>query len=117
MPFNVNDELITGTTMTIDVDEDTVKVDNDEDTSVRNHVFICVHQNHFSWGRGIHASERLMSSIAEPTDGESVEGLEGKSITINGVITIYNFVTVSMQPILMPARWYQFHHGVGDHQC
>ena len=33
--FNVNDELnITGTTMTIDADEDAVKVDNDEDTSV-----------------------------------------------------------------------------------
>lgn len=33
--FNVNDELnLMGTTMTIEAEEDAVKVDNDDDTSV-----------------------------------------------------------------------------------
>jgi len=65
--FNVNDELnITGTTMTIDAKEDGVKVDNDEDTSV-------------------------VIDSGTYTVKNSTEGLEGKSITINGGdITIYS---------------------------
>ena len=61
--FNVNDELnITGTTMTIDAKED-----------------------------GIHASGDLVIDSGTYTVKNSTEGLEGKSITINGGdITIYS---------------------------
>jgi len=61
--FNVNDELnITGTTMTIDAKEDGVKVDGD-----------------------------LVIDSGTYTVKNSTEGLEGKSITINGGdITIYS---------------------------
>ncbi len=39
MPFNANDELnITGTTMTIEVEEDVVKVDNDDNSAGTMHL-------------------------------------------------------------------------------
>ena len=90
--FNVNDELnITGTTMTIDAKEDGVKVDNDEDTSVgtmylsENTITVTVGDD------GIHASGDLVIDSGTYTVKNSAEGLEGKSITINGGdITIYS---------------------------
>ena len=89
--FNVNDELnITGTTMTIDADEDAVKVDNDEDTSVGT-MYLSDNTMTISAGDdGIHASGDLVIDSGTYKVTESVEGLEGKSITINGGdITIY----------------------------
>ncbi len=83
--FNVNDELnITGTTMTIDAKEDGVKVDNDEDTSVgtmylsNNDITITAGDD------GIHASGDLVIDSGTYTVKNSTEGIEGKSITING---------------------------------
>ena len=90
--FNVNDELnITGTTMTIDAKEDGVKVDNDEDTSVgtmylsNNNITVTAGDD------GIHASGDLVIDSGTYTVKNSTEGLEGKSITINGGdISIYS---------------------------
>ena len=90
--FNVNDELnITGTTMTIDAKEDGVKVDNDEDTSVgtmhlsNNKITVTAGDD------GIHASGDLVIDSGTYTVKNSTEGLEGKSITINGGdISIYS---------------------------
>ena len=83
--FNVNDELnITGTTMTIDAKEDGVKVDNDEDTSVgtmylsNNDITVTAGDD------GIHASGDLVIDSGTYTVKNSTEGIEGKSITING---------------------------------
>ena len=88
---NVNDELnITGTTMTIDANEDAVKVDNDEDTSVGT-MYLSDNKMTITAGDdGIHASGDLIIDSGTYEVTESVEGLEGKSITINGGdITIY----------------------------
>ena len=55
---------------------------------------------------GIHASGDLIidSGTYEVTE-ESVEGLEGKSITINGGISpSMQPMMVSMQPMLMPTK-------------
>ena len=90
--FNVNDELnITGTTMTIDAKEDGVKVDNDEDTSVGT-MYLSENTITVTAGDdGIHASGDLVIDSGTYTVKKSTEGLEGKSITINGGnITIYS---------------------------
>lgn len=89
--FNVNDELnITGTTMTIDAKEDGVKVDNDDDTSVGT-MYLSDNTITVTAGDdGIHASGDLVIDSGTYTVKNSTEGLEGKSITINGGdITIY----------------------------
>ena len=90
--FNVNDELnITGTTMTIDAKEDGVKVDNDEDTSVGNMYLSDNTITGTAGDDGIHASGDLVIDSGTYTVKNSAEGLEGKSITINGGdITIYS---------------------------
>lgn len=90
--FNVNDELnVTGTTMTIDAKEDGVKVDNDEDTSVGT-MYLSDNTITVTAGDdGIHASGDLVIDSGTYTVKNSTEGLEGKSITINGGdITIYS---------------------------
>lgn len=90
--FNVNDELnITGTTMAIDAKEDGVKVDNDEDTSVGT-MYLSDNTITVTAGDdGIHASGDLVIDSGTYTVKKSAEGLEGKSITINGGdITIYS---------------------------
>ena len=90
--FNVNDELnITGTTMTIDAKEDGVKVDNDEDMTVGN-MYLANNTITVTAGDdGIHASGNLVIDSGTYTVKNSTEGLEGKSITINGGdITIYS---------------------------
>ena len=90
--FNVNDELnITGTTMTIDAKEDGVKVDNDEDTSVGT-MYLSNNKITVTAGDdGIHASGDLVIDSGTYTVKNSTEGLEGKSITINGGdISIYS---------------------------
>ena len=90
--FNVNDEFnITGTTMTIDAKEDGVKVDNDEDTSVGT-MYLSDNTITVTAGDdGIHASGDLVIDSGTYTVKNSTEGLEGKSITINGGdITIYS---------------------------
>ena len=90
--FNVNDELnITGTTMTIDANEDGVKVDNDEDTSVGT-MYLSDNTITVTAGDdGIHASGDLVIDSGTYTVKKSTEGLEGKSITINGGdINIYS---------------------------
>ena len=90
--FNVNDELnITGTTMTIDAKKDGVKVDNDEDTSVGT-MYLSDNTITVTAGDdGIHASGDLVIDSGTYTVKNSTEGLEGKSITINGGdITIYS---------------------------
>ena len=90
--FNVNDELnITGTTMTIDAKEDGVKVDNDEDTSVGT-MYLSDNTIAVTAGDdGIHASGDLVIDSGTYTVKNSTEGLEGKSITINGGdIAIYS---------------------------
>ena len=90
--FNVNDELnITGTTMTIDAKEDGVKVDNDEDTSVGT-MYLSDNTITVTAGDdGIHASGDLVIDSGTYTVKNSTEGLEGKSVTINGGdITIYS---------------------------
>ena len=89
--FNVNDELnITGTTMTVDAKEDGVKVDNDDDTSVGT-MYLSDNTITVTAGDdGIHASGDLVIDSGTYTVKNSTEGLEGKSITINGGdITIY----------------------------
>ena len=90
--FNVNDELnITGTTMTIHAKEDGVKVDNDEDTSVGT-MYLSDNTITVTAGDdGIHASGDLVIDSGTYTVKKSTEGLEGKSITINGGdINIYS---------------------------
>lgn len=90
--FNVNDELNnTGTTMTIDAKEDGVKVDNDEDTSVGT-MYLSDNTITVTAGDdGIHASGDLVIDSGTYTVKNSTEGLEGKSITINGGdIAIYS---------------------------
>ena len=90
--FNVNDELnITGTTMTIDAKEDGVKVDNDDDTSVGT-MYLSDNTITVTAGDdGIHASGDLVIDSGTYTVKKSTEGLEGKSITINGGdINIYS---------------------------
>ena len=90
--FNINDELnITGTTMTIDAKEDGVKVDNDEDTSVGT-MYLSDNTITVTAGDdGIHASGDLVIDSGTYTVKNSTEGLEGKSITINGGdIAIYS---------------------------
>lgn len=90
--FNVNDEFnITGTTMTIDAKEDGVKVDNDDDTSVGT-MYLSDNTITVTAGDdGIHASGDLVIDSGTYTVKNSTEGLEGKSITINGGdITIYS---------------------------
>lgn len=90
--FNINDELnITGTTMTIDAKEDGVKVDNDEDTSVGT-MYLSDNTITVTAGDdGIHASGDLVIDSGTYSVKNSTEGLEGKSITINGGdITIYS---------------------------
>ena len=90
--FNVNDELnITGTTMTIDAKEDGVKVDNDEDTSVGTMYLSNNNITATAGDDGIHASGDLVIDSGTYTVKNSTEGLEGKSITINGGdISIYS---------------------------
>ena len=90
--FNVNDELnITGTTMTIDAKEDGVKVDNDEDTSIGT-MYLSENTITVTAGDdGIHTSGDLVIDSGTYTVKNSTEGLEGKSITVNGGdITIYS---------------------------
>ena len=90
--FNVNDEFnITGTTMTIDAKEDGIKVDNDEDTSVGT-MYLSDNTITVTAGDdGIHASGDLVIDSGTYTVKKSTEGLEGKSITINGGdINIYS---------------------------
>lgn len=90
--FNVNDEFnITGTSMTIDAKEDGVKVDNDDDTSVGT-MYLSDNTITVTAGDdGIHASGDLVIDSGTYTVKNSTEGLEGKSITINGGdITIYS---------------------------
>ena len=77
--------------MTIDAKEDGVKVDNDEDTSVgtmylsNNNITVTAGDD------GIHASGDLVIDSGTYTVKNSTEGLEGKSITINGGdISIYS---------------------------
>ena len=83
--FNVNDELnITGTTMTIEAGEDAVKVDNDDDTSVGT-MYLSENTMTITAGDdGIHASGDMIIDSGTYTVKNSVEGIEGKSITING---------------------------------
>ena len=90
--FNVNDELnITGTTMTVDAKEDGVKVDNDDNTSVGTMYLSDNTITATAGDDGIHASGDLVIDNGTYTVKNSTEGLEGKSITINGGdITIYS---------------------------
>ena len=83
--FNVNDELnITGTTMTIDAKEDGVKVDNDDDMTVGN-MYLANNTITVTAGDdGIHASGSLVIDSGIYTVKNATEGIEGKSITING---------------------------------
>jgi len=85
--------LADGTTNTLsdsNADEDAVKVDNDEDTSVGT-MYLSDNKMTITAGDdGIHASGDLIIDSGTYEVTESVEGLEGKSITINGGdITIY----------------------------
>jgi hypothetical protein len=83
--FNVNDELnITGTTMTIEAEEDGVKVDNDDDTSVGT-MYLSDNTMTINAGDdGIHASGDLIIDSGTYKVEKSTEGIEGKSLTING---------------------------------
>lgn len=83
--FNVNDELnITGTTMTIEAEEDGVKVDNDDDTSVGT-MYLSDNTMTINAGDdGIHASGDLIIDSGTYKVKKSTEGIEGKSVTING---------------------------------
>ena len=83
--FNVNDELnITGTTMTIEAEEDGVKVDNDDDTSVGT-MYLSDNTMTINAGDdGIHASGDLIIDSGTYKVEKSTEGIEGKSVTING---------------------------------
>ena len=83
--FNVNDELnITGTTMTIDAKEDGVKVDNDDDMTVGN-MYLANNTITVTAGEdSIHASGNLVIDSGTYTVKNATEGIEGKSITING---------------------------------
>ena len=83
--FNVNDELnITGTNMTIDAQEDAVKVDNDDDTSVGSMYLADNTMTITAGDDGIHASGDLVIDSGTYKVTNSVEGIEGKSVTING---------------------------------
>ena len=77
--------------MTIDAKEDGVKVDNDDDTSVGT-MYLSDNTITVTAGDdGIHASGDLVIDSGIYTVKNSTEGLEGKSITINGGdITIYS---------------------------
>ena len=83
--FNVNDELnVTGATMTIDAKEDGVKVDNDDDMTVGN-MYLANNTITVTAGDdGIHASGSLVIDSGIYTVKNATEGIEGKSITING---------------------------------
>ena len=83
--FNVNDELnVTGATMTIDAKEDGVKVDNDDDMTVGN-MYLANNTITVTAGEGsIHASGNLVIDSGTYTVKNATEGIEGKSITING---------------------------------
>lgn len=90
--FNVNDELnITGTTMTIEAGEDAVKVDNDDDTNVGT-MYLSENTITLTAGDdGIHASGDLVIDSGTYNVKNSLEGIEGKSITINGGdISVYS---------------------------
>ena len=83
--FNVNDELnITGTTMTIEAKEDGVKVDNDDDTSVGTMYLSDNTMTIKAGDDGIHASGDLIIDSGTYKVEKSTEGIEGKSVTING---------------------------------
>lgn len=83
--FNVNDELnITGTTMTIEAEEDGVKVDNDDDTSVGTMYLSDNTMTIKAGDDGIHASGDLIIDSGTYKVEKSTEGIEGKSVTING---------------------------------
>ena len=77
--------------MTVDAKEDGVKVDNDDDTSVGT-MYLSDNTITVTAGDdGIHASGDLVIDNGTYTVKNSTEGLEGKSITINGGdITIYS---------------------------
>ena len=83
--FNVNDELnVTGATMTIDAKEDGVKVDNDDDMTVGN-MYLANNTITVTAGEdSIHASGNLVIDSGTYTVKNATEGIEGKSITING---------------------------------
>lgn len=90
--FNVNDELnITGTTMTIEAGDDAVKVDNDNDTSVGT-MYLSKNTITLTAGDdGIHASGDLVIDSGTYNVKNSLEGIEGKSVTINGGdISVYS---------------------------
>lgn len=89
--FNVNDELnITGTTMTIEAGEDAIKVDNDDDTSVGTMYLSDNTMTITAGDDGIHASGDLVIDSGTYNVTNSTEGIEGKSVTINGGdITVY----------------------------
>ena len=90
--FNVNDELnITGTSMTITAGDDAAKVDNDDDTSVGTMYLADNTMTITAGDDGIHASGDLVIDSGTYTVKNSVEGIEGKSITINGGdISVYS---------------------------
>ena len=83
--FNVNDELnVTGATMTIDAKEDGIKVDNDDDMTVGN-MYLANNTITVTAGEdSIHASGNLVIDSGTYTVKNSTEGIEGKTITING---------------------------------
>ena len=88
--------------MIIDANEDAVKVDNDEDTSVGT-MYLSDNKMTITAGDdGIHASGDLIIDSGTYKVSESVEGLEGKSITIKVVISpSMQPMTVSMLPMPM----------------
>ncbi|MXQ48465.1 carbohydrate-binding domain-containing protein [Streptococcus pneumoniae] len=83
--FNVNDELtVIDSKMIIEAGEDAVKVDNDEDLSLGN---MYLANNTFTISAGddaIHASGDLLIDSGTYVISKSVEGLEGKTVTVNG---------------------------------
>lgn len=89
--FNVNDEFnITGTSMTIEAGDDAVKVDNDDDTSIGTMYLADNTMTITAGDDGIHASGDLVIDSGTYNVKNSVEGIEGKSVTINGGdITVY----------------------------
>ena len=76
--------------MTIEAEEDAVKVDNDDDTSVGTMYLSDNTMTIKAGDDGIHASGDLIIDSGTYKVEKSTEGIEGKSVTINdGDIDVY----------------------------
>ena len=91
--------------MTIDADEDAVKVDNDEDTSVGT-MYLSDNKMTITAGDdGIHASGDLIIDSGTYQVTESVEGLEGNRSPLTVEISpSMQPMTGSMRLMLMPTK-------------